>query len=316
MLVLARGTTTRVIPARVKGAAAMVAVVLTAHFYGQGSAAQFPLQEDLIGTVGTHVVTEEETLLDIARQHELGYVELRAANPGIDPWLPGDETRVLLPTAHLLPDAPRRGIVINLADQRLYYFSKGARTVLTFPIGTPRDGAMTPIGTTTIVNKRPNPTWFPPPSLRAENPDLPLSVPPGPDNPLGAFALSLAWPSYVIHGTNKPDGVGRRVSHGCIRLYPESIETLYPMVPVGTLVTTVDQPVKVGMAGGALYLEVHPSQGEIDEVEASGAVESPAPLGVETYVRAKAGAMLDQVDWALVERTARERRGLPVRIAR
>ena len=153
-------------------------------------------------------------------------------------------------------------------------------------------------------------------AIRAENPDLPLSVPPGPDNPLGAFALSLAWPSYVIHGTNKPDGVGRRVSHGCIRLYPESIETLYPMVPVGTLVTTVDQPVKVGMAGGALYLEVHPSQGEIDEVEASGAVESPAPLGVETYVRAKAGAMLDQVDWALVERTARERRGLPVRIAR
>jgi L,D-transpeptidase ErfK/SrfK len=221
---------------------------------------------------------------------------------------------VTLPGAHLLPDARRRGIVINLADQRLYYFPKGALTVVTFPIGTPRDGTIIPIGATTVVDKRPNPTWFPPPSVRAENPDLPESVPPGPDNPLGAFALSLGWPSYVIHGTNKPDGVGRRVSRGCIRLYPESIETLYPMVPVGTWVTTVDQPVKFGMADGALYLEVHPTQAEIDEVEAGGAVESPAPLAVETYLRAKAGKLLDRVDWPLVERTTRERRGFPVRI--
>jgi len=308
------GKTPRTAPARTNAAAAVLAVVLATVISGMVSAARFPLQGDLIGTVGTHVISEEETLLDIARQYELGYVELRAANPSIDPWLPGSKTEVLLPGAHLLPDAPRRGIVINLADQRLYYFPKGARTVVTFPIGTPRDGAMTPIGTTTIVDKRPNPTWFPPPSLRAENPDLPESVPPGPDNPLGAFALSLGWPSYVIHGTNKPDGVGRRVSHGCIRLYPENIEALYPTVPVGTTVTTVDQPVKLGTADGVLYLEVHPVQAEVDEVEADGAVESPAPLSVETYVRAKAGGLLDRVDWPLVERTAHERRGLPVRI--
>lgn len=296
-------------------AAATLAIMLAMTLPGPLSAAQLPLQGDLVGAAGTHEVTEDETLLDIARQHELGFVELRAANPDIDPWLPGSGTTVSLPTAHLLPDTPRRGIVINLADQRLYYFPKGKSTVATFPIGTPRDGTLIPIGTTKIIGKRPNPTWFPTPSLRAEHPELPVSVPPGPDNPLGVFALYLEWPSYAIHGTNRPDGVGRRVSHGCIRLYPESIEALYPMVPIGTPVRTVDQPVKLGMAGGALYLEVHPAQQEIDEVEINGFVENPAPLGVETYVRAKAGALLDRVDWPLVERTARARRGVPVRIA-
>jgi L,D-transpeptidase ErfK/SrfK len=166
------------------------------------------------------------------------------------------------------------------------------------------------------VEKRKNPTWFPPPSLRAERPELPESVPPGPDNPLGDFALSLEWPNFVIHGTNKPDGVGRRVSHGCIRLYPENIETLFAMVPVGTPVTIVDQPVKTGWSDGALYLEVHPTQAEADQVEAEGVIADPAPLDVESVILAKAGKRRDAIDWPVAARTAQERRGLPVRITR
>jgi L,D-transpeptidase ErfK/SrfK len=152
--------------------------------------------------------------------------------------------------------------------------------------------------------------------LRKERPDLPESIPPGPDNPLGAFAISLAWPSFVIHGTNKPDGVGRRVSHGCIRLYPENIEALYGMVPEGTPVTVVNQPIKAGWSDGALYLEVHPLQDEAEQVEADGRVADPAPLDAEAerLIRAKAGGRADAVDWTLVRRVVRERRGIPVQI--
>jgi len=269
---------------------------------------------DLAGTIGTYVTKEEDVLHDIARRNELGFVELRAANADIDPWLPGNGRVLTLPTAFLLPAATRHGIVINLAEQRLYFFRRGTTSVLTFPIGTPRCTTLIPIGVTTVVRKRANPTWFPPPSLREERPELPESVPPGPNNPLGAFALFLGWPSFVIHGTNKPDGIGRRVSHGCIRMYPENIKTLYQLVPVGTSVTVIDQPVKVGWADDTLYLEVHPTQEEADEVEVNGYVKDPLPLDAESIVRAKAGNLGERINWALVKHTTRERRGLPVRI--
>lgn len=303
-------------PSAARRAAAVLGLMLAGAFGQHASAAELPVHGDMIGTIRTHVTTGDEILHDIARRNNLGFVELRAANPRVDPWLPGNGTKLTLPTAHLLPDAPRHGIVINLGDQRLYYFPNGPETVLSFPIGTPRAGKSTPIGTTRVVAKRPNPTWFPPPSIREAEPNLPASVPPGPDNPLGAYALYLGWPGYLVHGTNKPDGVGRRVSHGCIRLYPESIRTLFEKVPIGTPVVTIDQPVKVGMSGGALYLEVHPVGAEVDEVEANGHVENPAPLGVEAYVRAKAGKLIGEIDWQIVDRTARERRGVPVRITR
>jgi len=280
------------------------------------SSAEFPMRGELAGALRTYVTTDEDTLLDVARREELGYVELRAANPDIDPWLPGAGTVVQLPTAGLLPDAPRRGIVINLPEQRLYFFRDDPATVVTYPIGIPTWETPIPLGRTKVVAKRPNPTWFPPSSLRAEHPELPESVPPGPDNPLGAFAISLAWPSFVIHGTNKPDGIGRRVSHGCIRLYPENIEALYAMVPVGTPVTIVDQPVKAGWSDGMLYLEVHPTQDEAEQVEADGRVKEPAPLDAESVIRTKAGERINAVDWALVRRVVRERRGVAVPITR
>lgn len=297
--------------------ASRAGIALAAFILAQtASAADLPVRGDLAGALQTYVTKDEDTLHEIARQNELGYVELRAANPDVDPWLPGDGTKVTLPTAFVLPSAARRGIVINLAEQRLYYFRGDPASVVTYPIGIPSCHTLIPLGATTVVNKRRNPIWFPPPSLREERPDLPESVPPGPDNPLGTAALSLGWPNFVIHGTNKPDGVGRRVSHGCIRLYPENIEALFDLVPVGTRVTTVDQPVKAGWSDGALYLEVHPTQDEADEIEAHGRIENPSPLDAEQIVRQKAGELAERVDWALVKHTARARRGIPVPIVR
>src|SRR5690606_29607209 len=154
------------------------------------------------------------------------------------------------------PDAPRDGIVVNLAELRFYYFRrKGEPRFLTRPIGIGREGFTTPLGQTTVVRKAKDPVWRPTAATRADRPDLPAAVPPGPDNPMGAYALYLGWPTYAMHGTNQPWGVGRRVSRGCIRLYPEDIEALYPLVPVGTRVTVVDQPLKVGWHMGELYLE-------------------------------------------------------------
>lgn len=270
--------------------------------------------EDRIGRFEYYRVQDGDNLLRVARFNGLGYIELVAANPGIDPWLPGVGRTLILPKAHLLPDAPRRGIVINIAELRLYYFPPGGGRILTFPIGIGRSGRETPTGATQIVRKRTDPTWTPPPSIRAERPYLPTSVPPGPRNPLGRHALDLGWRGYVIHGTNKPYGIGRRISSGCIRLYPEDIALLFGLVGVGTPVTIIDQPVKLGWSGGGLYLEVHPTTTQIDQLEAQGWF-TPAPVpGLEAQVRAKARATSRSIAWGIVQDEALKRRGLPVRI--
>ena len=194
-------------------------------------------ESDIIGDMGTHIAKASDTLLDIARDAGLGYVEIVAANPEIDPWLPGEGTKVVLPTAHVLPAAPRRGIVVNLGDFRLYYFRPDG-TRLSFPIGIGREAGMTPLGETRVVGKRVNPLWIPPPAVRADDPSLPMAVAPGPDNPLGAYSLDLAWEAFRIHGTNRPDLLldpdpdARRVSHGCIRLTNEAARELYHRVEV------------------------------------------------------------------------------------
>ena len=173
----------------------------------------------------------EDTLPDIARRFNLGYEEIARANPGVDPWVPGEGREIVLPTQFVLPAAPREGLVINLAQLRVFYFPKvkegEPQTVITHPIGIGKVGWQTPEGSTKVTGKRTNPTWFPPASVRKEHKEagdpLPSKVPPGPDNPLGAHMMTLGWPSYLIHGTNKPYGVGLRSSHGCIRFYPEDI---------------------------------------------------------------------------------------------
>lgn len=285
-----------------------------------GPAAPVRAGDDLLGAPGRQVTGGGDTLLALARAHDLGFVELLAANPGVDPWLPGAGRALVLPTAHLVPRAPRRGIVINLADQRLYFFPAGGAPV-SYPAGIGRQGWETPELETRVVARRAAPTWCPPPSIRAEKADLPAVVPAGPANPLGDFALDLApgpqGGSYVIHGTNRPMGVGRRVSHGCIRLYPEDIAALFPRVAVGTPVRIVDQPVKLGRRGAMLYLEVHPTQAQADAIEAGRPPPPvPAPADLAARVAGAAGPDLDRVDWAAVKRVVQERRGLPVAILR
>lgn len=221
------------------------------------------VEGDVIGELRYDHARRADTLMDIARWERMGYHEIRRANPGIDLWLPGEGTRVLIPSRFVLPDAPREGIVINLAELRLYYYydDAGGRRVVTYPVGIGRQGLETPLGTTRVVARLDHPAWYPPPGAREEaardgNP-LPAVVPPGPDNPLGEHALVLELSGYLIHGTNRPDGVGMRVSRGCIRLYPEDIAELVRTVEIGTPVHIVDQPVKAGFDGNRLWLEVH-----------------------------------------------------------
>lgn len=225
-----------------------------------------PDQDSVVGEVQVTEAREEDTLSDIARRFNVGYEEIVRANPDVDPWLPRAGTRIVLPTQFVLPDGPRSGIVINLAALRMYYFpprQKGElQTVVTHPIGIGRVGWNTPLGATKVTAKRANPVWHPPASVRkehaADGDPLPAKVPAGPDNPLGKFALNLGWPSYLIHGTNQPYGVGIRASHGCIRMYPEDIAALYDDIPVGTKVTVVNQPMLYGRRGEQIYLQSFP----------------------------------------------------------
>lgn len=221
--------------------------------------------QQVVGQLQTIAAGYEDTFVDIARTYNLGFDELVEANPGIDPWLPGEGTQILLPTRFVLPDAQRKGIVINTASKRLFFYpppdEDGVRVVVTHPIGIGREGVETPTGVTTITSKGRDPVWFPTASIRrkyaAEGNPLPARVMPGPDNPLGKFVLVLGMPSYLIHGTNKPAGVGMRVSHGCVRLFPENIEALFDMAPVGTRVNIVNQPYLLGWSDGQLLLEAH-----------------------------------------------------------
>jgi L,D-transpeptidase ErfK/SrfK len=269
----------------------------------------------VFGETGQYITKNGDILLDVARRFDLGYTQLMAVNPGIDPWVPGAGKHVVIPSMYILPDVPHRGIVINLAQWRLFYFPAGARTVETYPLGLGVIGKSTPRGVTRIVRKQANPAWYPPPSIRATEPDLPAVVPPGPDNPLGAYALYLGWHLYRIHGTDKPDGVGRNVSHGCIRLYPEDIDALFHAVRVGTPVRVVDQPADVAWRGSDLYLVVYPSKTQTEEIDTERKVTlDPAP-GVRALVTAAAGSRADVVDWAAVDRAAAQRTGEPVKIA-
>lgn len=225
-----------------------------------------PDTESVVGDLQIVRARENDTLSDIARRFNLGYEEIVRANPDIDPWLPRTGTEIILPTRFVLPDAPRQGVVINLPALRLYHFSPpaadGTQVVTTHPIGIGRVGWRTPEGATKITHKRVDPTWYPPASIRREhaaNGDpLPAAVPPGPDNPLGRHSLRLGWPSYLIHGTNRPYGVGLRASHGCVRMYPEDIAQLYDHIPVGTPVTIVNQPEVYGWQGDTLWLQAFP----------------------------------------------------------
>ena len=273
-------------------------------------------RNDVVGENRVYLAHYEDTLPRLARRFNVGFVELMAANPGIDPWLPGEGREILVPAAHLLPDGPRKGIVINLSDLRLYYFRRDG-SILTYPVGIGRDYWETPEIRSSIVLKRKDPTWRPPASIRREKPDLPAQIGPGPDNPLGAFAMNLGHGAYVIHGTNKPMGVGRRVSHGCIRLYPEDIENLFTEVRRGTPVRIIHQEIKIGWYRNELYLEAHPSQEQADDIEAGRVPEYSADIpAVMDRLSKLPDADRLKLDWGTIERALLERRGVPVQITR
>lgn len=287
---------------------------------------QFPFDPKTTGVLGELQVTQsrhEDTLADIARRFNVGYDELVRANPGVDPWLPGEGTRIVLPTLWVLPDAAPEGIVVNVAAMRLFYFPKPAknkqRVVITYPIGVGKVGWETPIGTTKIVSKRKNPVWSPPPSVRKEHAEkgdpLPARVPAGPDNPLGAYAMNLGWPSYLMHGTNKPPGVGMRASHGCIRLYPEDIESLFEMIPIGMQVTVVNQPLLYRWQGNSLYVQSYPPvvEGKDDSVAPPAVVyDERVSNAIWQQSKTHAGA----VNWDLVERVVTQAQGIAVPVTK
>jgi L,D-transpeptidase ErfK/SrfK len=246
----------------------------------------------------------EDTLAKMAQRYGLGYRELVDANPGVDPWIPGDGTPIVLPTEYLLPPVSRDGIVLNLPEYRLYYYPKHGAEVMTFPIGIGRASYPTPRTDTRVVGRVVNPTWYPGENARREYAEegrpLPAVVPAGPDNPMGSLALILGIPSYFIHGTNKPFGVGQQASFGCVRLYPPDIEDLAAAVPNGTRVRIIDVPTKVAWINGRLFLEVH------RDLE-----ERTSFADVRKAVLAVAGRDEGGVDWGRVEEMARDATGIP-----
>jgi L,D-transpeptidase ErfK/SrfK len=287
------------------------------------NAAVLPLPEsgDLVGDYTEIIAVHDDTLIDVARRFGLGYEEVVNANPGVDPWLPGEGTVVRLPLRRVLPDAPHEGIVINLPEHRLYYYPAAkpgeAKVVISYPISIGKMDWSTPIGLTKIASKIKDPAWYPPESVRNEHAQhgdiLPKVVPAGPDNPLGLFAMRLAIPggAYMIHGTNKPAGVGMQVTHGCMRLYPEDIEELFKSVAVNTPVRIVNQPHKVGWDGGRLFVEVHPPLEETDRGVFEPDRTALARL-VANAVRSRPEA--GGVSWSRAEVAFEEARGIPVAV--
>ncbi|HUO95283.1 MAG TPA: L,D-transpeptidase family protein, partial [Steroidobacteraceae bacterium] len=280
-----------------------------------------PAHDDVVGTLQVTTVGADDTLPDIARRFNVGYEEIVRANPGIDPWLPGAGREIVVPTRFILPDAPRDGIVINVAAMRLYYFPKHARgepqTVITHPIGIGKVGWQTPEGVTKIVARVKDPIWVPPVSVRKEHLEngdvLPPKVPAGPDNPLGAYMFRLGWPSYLVHGTNKPYGVGMRSSHGCVRLYPEDIAILYDTVPIGTPLRVVNQPYLLGWQGDTLYVQAYGAL-EDDKRDWQHGPRSLARKGSRSPLWQRIKAHDAEIDWERARALADPARGIPVSV--
>ncbi|WP_437439677.1 L,D-transpeptidase family protein [Geopseudomonas aromaticivorans] len=294
--------------------ASLAALLLAAP----ASALELPLPppgEDVVGQLQVIKAKYEDTFADIGTANDLGYLEMVAANPGVDPWLPGVGTEIILPTRFILPPGPREGIVINLAEYRMYYFPKGQNVVHTYPLGIGREGWGSPITNTSIIAKTPNPSWTPPASIRkehaAEGDPLPAVVPAGPDNPLGPFKFTLGTPGYLIHGSNKKFGIGMRVSHGCFRMLNHNVLELAKMAPVGTPLRIINQPYKFGVAGGKVYLEAHTPLDDHGE---------PSVVDKHTEVinaLLKRDDLKDdaRLDWEVVREVVAAEDGLPVEIA-
>lgn len=288
-----------------------------------------PPDIDIFGQIRTTHASSKETLLDIARQYDIGQIEILLANPTVDRWLPKDGAEVILPSRYIIPQGDRKGLLLNLPEMRIYYFPEAQKSekpvIITHPVGIGRMDWVTPLGTTKIVEKKKDPTWIPPKSLQmdrianGEQP-YPSIVPPGPTNPLGrhAMRLGISSGSYLIHGTIKPFGVGMRVSAGCVRMYPEDIEALFDKVPVGTQVQVLNQPIKLGWLLDSLFIELHPP---LEEDEAKYAnYEQMVVTAIHNFLTSKSGNRnipADfEIDQQILKQAIREKSGMPVLISR
>jgi len=297
--------------------------------------------DDVVGQVQLVLIGKDDTLPDIARRFNVGYEEIVRANPGVDPWLPGEGREVVVPTRFVLPVAPREGVVINIAAMRLFYFvpppkpakatsKQGAKSVAvaaappqrqvvyTHPIGIGKVGWSTPEGRTRITGRQKNPAWVPPLSVRKEHLEngerLPAVVPAGPDNPLGRYKFMLGWPSYLIHGTNKPYGVGLRSSHGCLRMYPEDIQVLFDLIPIGTSVQVVNQPYVMGWQDGHLQLQAV-SVLEDDRRDWRKSRHTLLQKTLTARIQQQLKALGRVIDWEAAAKHADAAHGLPVPVS-
>jgi L,D-transpeptidase ErfK/SrfK len=291
-------------PAIARMVPATLALLLAFAEAGLAQATVYQLataDDSVVGEDQSVQTTYEDTLYDLARKFSLGSEEVIRVNPGVDPWIPGADKSVIIPGRHILPPGPREGIVVNLPEHRLYYFPKPQRgqphQVITYPVSIGKMDWHTPIGVTHVIGKEKNPVWFPPESVRKEHAaagdPLPVRVPSGPDNPLGLFAMRLAAGNgtYMIHGTNNPIAVGLAVTHGCIRMYPEDVAQLFPMIAVGMPVRIINQPVKVAWVNGELLLEAHPP------VDAEGQSFEPDVDQFADLLRAAVGDSTVAIHW-------------------
>lgn len=297
----------------------VVSISLTLTCVSNAYANRYVLSDSgdtVIGEIGSVYADERDTLLDIARRYGFGYQDMKLVNPDVDTWLPGEGQEITLPAKFILPVAPMKGIVLNIPEMRLYYYlprQKGKpQEVVTYPLGVGREGWHTPYMKTYIAEKKVNPNWYPPESIRKEHEEkgepLPKIVKSGPDNPLGYFAMRLGKPDYLIHGTNKPYGLGMRVSHGCIRLYPEDIEALFAEVSLKTPVNIINQPYKIGVKDNVIYLEAHPFLEE-DTEKFENNLTSVVALIVEV-----SNDKNYELDWSAAYDAINKPTGLPVAI--
>lgn len=274
---------------------------------------QLKTEQNMVGTLASIDIRENDTLSDIARHYGLGYNDITLANAGVDPWTPASGRRVLLPLSFILPDAPHKGIVLNLANMRLFYYPiSQPNTLLTYPIGIGREGWNTPLGVTQIAAKKANPDWTVPVSIQREHQvlgdPLPNVIHAGPDNPLGNYAMPLGINGYLIHGTNKPYGIGMQVSHGCVQLYPEDIENLFNQVEVGTTVRIVHQPYLIAWDQNMLFLEAH------EPLEKWAKQENQLQKELRSKLKKIATAKNVAIDWDKVERILKCADGIPTPI--
>jgi L,D-transpeptidase ErfK/SrfK len=285
---------------------------------GSAAALELPLPppgEDIVGQVQVIKAKYEDTFADLGKVHDLGYAEMLAANPNVDAWLPGEGSDIILPTRFILPAGPREGIVINLAEYRMYYFPKGRNVVYTYPLGIGREGWGSPVTNTVITGKISNPAWYPPKSIReehaAEGDPLPTVVAAGPNNPLGPFKFTLGTPGYLIHGSNKKFGIGMRVSHGCFRMLNNNVLELATMAPVGTKIRVINEPYKFGVSGGKVYLEAH---APLDDHGIPSQVDKHTAV-INALLKREDLVSNLRLDWDVVREVVAGEDGMPVEIA-